>query len=113
VNGVAVDRARPRRQLGIRAGPAQHALHPRFNRNGWFFWSESSTGADSNVLAEIALLGNRVDRFVWNGTTDHSKNLIRLRAFQADEGQPPRGNHNGGVSCGSRSVRPRAPTRRR
>ena len=56
----------------------------------------------------MPLLGNRVDRFVWNGSTltfDH--NLIMLRAFQndaapvppnqGDEAQPPRGNHDGGV----------------
>ncbi|HEY5906940.1 MAG TPA: PQQ-dependent sugar dehydrogenase [Vicinamibacteria bacterium] len=90
---LAVNSASERGLLSI-------ALHPRFRRNGWvyLFWSESSTGADSAVLAEIALLGNRVDRFVWDGSTlTHSKNLIRLRAFQADEGQPLRGNHNGGV----------------
>ena len=46
----------------------------------------------------MPLLGNRVDRFVWNGSTlTFDRNLIRLRAFQADEGQPLRGNHNGGV----------------
>jgi glucose/arabinose dehydrogenase len=49
------------------------------------------------------LLGNRVDRFVWNGsslTMDH--NLIRIRALQPPfdrEPTPPngRGNHDGGV----------------
>jgi aldose sugar dehydrogenase len=44
------------------------------------------------------LLGNRVDRFRWNGSTlSFDRNLIRLRAFQADAGQPLRGNHDGGV----------------
>jgi glucose/arabinose dehydrogenase len=44
------------------------------------------------------LLGNRVDRFVWNGSTlAFDRNLIRLRALQQDAGQPSRGNHNGGV----------------
>jgi glucose/arabinose dehydrogenase len=65
-------------------------------------------GADSAINQEVPLLGNRVDRFTWNGSMlafDH--NLIKLRAFQADgaadpagqgdEGQPPRGNHDGGV----------------
>ncbi len=46
----------------------------------------------------MPLLGNRVDRFRWNGSTlTFDRNLIRLRAFQADAGQPLRGNHNGGV----------------
>ena len=42
--------------------------------------------------------GNRVDRFRWDGSTlTLDQNIIRLRAFQADAGQPARGNHNGGV----------------
>ena len=76
------------------------ALHPRFQKNGfvYLYWTESTTGADSGVLADVPLLGNRVDRFVWNGSTlTLDRNLIRLRAFQADAGQPLRGNHNGGV----------------
>ena len=55
------------------------------------YWTESTTGADTNVLSETPLLGNRVDRYVWNGSTltfDH--NLIRLRAIQEDAGQPAR-----------------------
>ncbi|HEX5808187.1 MAG TPA: PQQ-dependent sugar dehydrogenase, partial [Anaerolineales bacterium] len=65
-------------------------------------------GADSNDLLAVPLLGNRVDRFIWDGnslTFDH--NLIMLRSFQSDggpvppgqgdEGQPARGNHDGGV----------------
>ncbi|MGH2625312.1 MAG: PQQ-dependent sugar dehydrogenase, partial [Anaerolineales bacterium] len=76
------------------------ALHPQFPANPgvYLYWTESSTGADSGNLADVPLLGNRVDRFVWDGTSltfDH--NLIRIRAFQADAGQPLRGNHNGGV----------------
>lgn len=65
-------------------------------------------GADSSDILEVPLLGNRVDRFVWNGSTlTFSQNLIKLHAFQndggptppnqGDEGQPPAGNHNGGV----------------
>jgi glucose/arabinose dehydrogenase len=50
------------------------------------------------VPSQTPLLGNRVDRFVWNGTTlTFEQNIIRLRAFQADAGQPLRGNHDGGV----------------
>src|SRR5213076_2194782 len=76
------------------------ALHPRFPATPlvYLYWTESSTGADSAALADVPLLGNRVDRFVWNGSTlTFDRNLIRLRAFQADAGQPLRGNHNGGV----------------
>ena len=76
------------------------ALHPGFpgNPGVYLYWTESSTGADSANLADVALLGNRVDRFVWNGSTlTLDRNLIRLHAFQADAGQPLRGNHNGGV----------------
>jgi glucose/arabinose dehydrogenase len=101
VNGVvqavvldlAVNFASERGLLGI-------ALHPRFPANPavYLYWTESTTGADSNELANVPLLGNRVDRFVWNGSTlTHDLNLIRLRAFQADAGQPLRGNHDGGV----------------
>ncbi len=65
-------------------------------------------GADSGNALAVPLLGNRVDRFLWDGNTlTFDRNLIKLRAFQndggpvppgqGDEGQPPRGNHNGGV----------------
>lgn len=66
------------------------------------------SGADTDDALAVPLLGNRVDRFLWDGdalTFDH--NLIKLRAFQndggpvppdqGDEGQPERGNHDGGV----------------
>jgi aldose sugar dehydrogenase len=46
----------------------------------------------------VRLLGNRVDRFEWDGQTlALDRNIIQFRSFQADEGQPLRGNHNGGV----------------
>src|SRR6266581_1236585 len=47
------------------------ALHPSFPAipSVYLYWTESSTGADSANLAEVLLLGNRVDRFVWNGST--------------------------------------------
>jgi glucose/arabinose dehydrogenase len=76
------------------------SLHPGFPGNPavYLYWTESSTGADSANLADVSLLGNRVDRFIWNGSTlTLDRNLIRLHAFQADAGQPLRGNHNGGV----------------
>ena len=76
------------------------ALHPDFPANPgvYLYWTESTTAGDTNVVSETPLLGNRVDRFVWNGSTlTFDRNLIRLRAIQADAGQPPRGNHDGGV----------------
>jgi glucose/arabinose dehydrogenase len=102
---LAVNFASERGLLGI-------ALHPDFRRNHWvyLFWSESSTGADTNVPSELRRnpRGNRVDRFVWNWQTQKLKfdrNIVTLRAYQADAGQPERGNHNGGVIRFARSDR--------
>jgi glucose/arabinose dehydrogenase len=63
---------------------------------------------NTDEILRVPLLGNRVDRFVWNGSSlvyDH--NLKKLLAFQhdgepddppnqGDGAQPPRGNHDGG-----------------
>jgi len=90
---LAVNSASERGLLGL-------ALHPDFpgNPGVYLYWTESTTGADSTNLADVPLLGNRVDRFAWDGSTlTFDRNLIRLRAFQADPGQPLRGNHDGGV----------------
>jgi uncharacterized repeat protein (TIGR01451 family) len=90
---LAVNSASERGLLGI-------ALHPNFVLNGYvyLYWTESSTGVDSTNLADVALLGNRVDRYIWNGSTlTFDRNLIHLHAYQADANQPLRGNHNGGV----------------
>ena len=65
-------------------------------------------GADNGDVLAVPLLGNRVDRFVWDsGTLIFNLNLIKLRSFQndaapeppgqGDETQPARGNHDGGV----------------
>jgi len=86
--------------FGSERGLLGLALHPNFPANPgvYLYWTESTTGADTNVLSETPLLGNRVDRFVWNGSTlTLDRNLIRIRAIQEDAGQPPRGNHDGGV----------------
>ena len=90
---LAVNSGSERGGLGI-------ALHPNFAFNGYvyLYWTESSTGVDSTNLAEVPILGNRVDRYVWNGSTlSFDRNIIKLRAFQADANQQLRGNHNGGV----------------
>lgn len=90
---LAVNFGSERGLLGI-------ARHWNFPSNPWIYlyWTESTTGADTNVLSETPLLGNRVDRFVWNGSTlTFDRTLIRIRALQQDAGQPARGNHDGGV----------------
>lgn len=77
----------------------------------YVYWTESLSGSDTSVVSQVALLGNRVDRFVWdpvNATLTLDRNLLRLRARQTDNvavlGQPAtsanpaeNGNHNGGV----------------
>jgi glucose/arabinose dehydrogenase len=93
---LAVNFASERGLLGI-------ALHPGFPNIPWvyLYWTESSTGADTNVLAETPLLGNRVDRFAWTGATlVFNQPIIALRALQPEN--PPIetrafGNHDGGV----------------
>ena len=121
---LAVNFASERGLLGI-------ALHPQFATNHfvYLFWTCSAApptaenpffptvtecpdipalGADTDDILAVPLLGNRVDRFVWDGTTlTFDENLIKLRAFQndgapvpadqGDETQPARGNHDGGV----------------
>jgi glucose/arabinose dehydrogenase len=90
---LAVNSASERGLLGV-------ALHPNFATNGfvYLYWTESLTGVDTTAIDEVPQLGNRVDRYVWNGTTlNFDRTLIRLRALQTDAGQPSRGNHNGGV----------------
>ena len=121
---LAVNFASERGLLGI-------ALHPHFSTNPsvYLFWSCQGTpppagnpffpveiecadtpqlGADTDNILAVPLLGNRVDRFIWNGSTlAFDQNLIKLLSFQndgapvppgqGDEAQPPRGNHDGGV----------------
>ncbi len=85
-------------------------LHPSFPDVPFAFvrWTESSTGVDSAVVGEVPLTGNRVDRFIWDGSTlTFDRNLIVLRSRQTDNvavtGHPgtnnaaEQGNHNGGV----------------
>ncbi|HSB29750.1 MAG TPA: PQQ-dependent sugar dehydrogenase [Pyrinomonadaceae bacterium] len=90
---LAVNSASERGLLGI-------ALHPKFSQNGfvYLYWTESTSGVDSANPDDVPVLGNRVDRYIWNGTTlTFDRNLIKLRALQQDAGQQSRGNHNGGV----------------
>jgi glucose/arabinose dehydrogenase len=95
---LAVNNGSERGLLGI-------ALHPNFATNGqvYLYWTESTTSADTDVLANTTLLGNRVDRFVWNGSMlTQDINIIHLRALQPAFDREPtpatgRGNHDGGV----------------
>ncbi len=128
---LAVNNTSERGLLGI-------ALHPDFAANHfvYLFWTckappppaenpffptemecadTPELGADTNAssaddLLAVPLLGNRLDRFVWDESTStltFDRNLIKLRAFQndgapdppnqGDSAQPPRGNHDGGV----------------
>src|ERR687898_589940 len=90
---LTVNSASERGLLGI-------ALHPHFWVNGrvYLYWSETTLPADNTDLAAVPLLGNRVDEFYWDGSElTLVRNIIRLRSFQADAGQPLRGNHDGGV----------------
>lgn len=121
---LAVNSASERGLLGI-------ALHPQFASNHfvYLFWSCAAApppadmpfvptavrcaetpalGLDTEDTLAAPLLGNRVDRFVWNGTSlVFDRNLVTLRSFQhdaaplppgqGDEAQPARANHDGGV----------------
>ena len=74
---LAVNNGSERGLLGM-------ALHPNFpiNPGVYLYWTcrgagpaetecaaTPATGADTGTLSEVPLLGNRVDRFVWNGST--------------------------------------------
>lgn len=75
------------------------AMHPAFASNGfvYLFWSESNTLADTTPPVESPVLGNRVDRFIWNGSTlTLDKNLLRLRS-RRDDGGVQKAGHVGGV----------------
>lgn len=110
---LAVNNASERGLLGI-------ALHPQFtsNRFVYLYWTcaavhgpttfqisattcpaAPATGADVTEIVDVPLLGNRIDRFVWDGIAlRFDRNLINLRSFQHDPtNNVPRGNHNGGV----------------
>jgi glucose/arabinose dehydrogenase len=90
---LAVNSNSERGLLGI-------ALHRNFMVNGfvYLFWSETLSGMDSNSGTDVPLLGNRLDRFVWDGSAlTFDRTLIRFRALQQDAGQQVRGNHDGGV----------------
>ena len=105
---LAVNNASERGLLGI-------ALHPNFPAdNGvYLFWScraeppppanpffptttncseTPMLGADTDNVLAVPLLGNRVDRFEWNGTAlTYDHNLVQLLSFQNDGAPTPPG----------------------
>jgi len=121
---LAVNFSSERGLLGI-------TLDPDFGSNGfvYLYWTCGATappaespyfptqiecadepliGDDTEDILAVPLLGNRVDRFVWDGTSlTWDRNLIKLRVFQNDGAPIPRGqgdaeqlplgNHDGGV----------------
>lgn len=112
INGVL--QAAPVLDLAVNSnserGLLSLVLHPDFPRTSQVFirWTESSTGADSAVVTEVPLLGNRVDRYIWDGSKlVFDQNLIKLRSLQTDNitvtghagiaNANAQGNHNGGV----------------
>lgn len=73
-------------------------LHPNFPATPFAYvrWTESISGVDSTAVADVPLLGNRVDRFAWDGSSlVFDRTLIRLRARQTDNLPVP------GHPCGS------------
>jgi glucose/arabinose dehydrogenase/plastocyanin len=85
------------------------ALHPEFESNGYvyLYWTASGQGSgDDGMLGddtdeETALpdLGNRVDRFVWDGTAlTWDMNIVQLRSntLDTDTLDRIRGNHDAG-----------------
>jgi glucose/arabinose dehydrogenase len=121
---LAVNNASERGLLGIALDPAFSSNHfvylywtaqaPAPPAENPFFPTETTgsetpqLGDDTDDILAVPLLGNRVDRFIWNGAAlTWDRNLIRLRSFQndgapvppnqGDAAQPPAGNHNGGV----------------
>jgi glucose/arabinose dehydrogenase len=119
---LAVNAASERGLLGI-------ALDPNFSSNSfvYLYWTcraplpsnpifpsltrcspTPQLGTDTEELLAVPLLGNRVDRFRWTGSSlTFDRNLIMLRAFQndgapippnqGDLGQDIEGNHDGGI----------------
>lgn len=100
---LAVNSASERGLLSIALDPGFPATPHVYLR-----WTETTTGADTNVTLNTPVLGNRVDRFIWDGSTlTFDRNIVNLLALQTDnlpvpgQGGPTNpnanGNHNGGV----------------
>ena len=98
---LAVNSISERGLLGI-------AVDPAVPTNVYLYWTESSSGSDSNAVGSVSLLGNRIDRFVWDGSSlTFASAVARFRCRQTDNvevtGHPgtangaEASNHDGGV----------------
>jgi glucose/arabinose dehydrogenase/plastocyanin len=85
------------------------ALHPQFDDNGYvyLYWTSSGEGdgeggllgADTDEATAVPELGNRVDRFVWDGealTFDREIVALRSNTLDTDTSDRVRGNHDAG-----------------
>ncbi len=85
------------------------AVHPDFASNGfvYLYWTSSGEGegddgllgADTDAERGLPDLGNRIDRFVWDGTAlTFDRNLVRMRSntLETDTSGRIRGNHDAG-----------------
>jgi glucose/arabinose dehydrogenase/plastocyanin len=85
------------------------AVHPEFDSNGYvyLYWTSSGEGegeggllgADTDEEFAVPELGNRVERFVWDGQTlTWDMNIVEMRSntLDTDTSGRIRGNHDGG-----------------
>ena len=85
------------------------AVHPEFESNGfvYLYWTASGEGdSEGGLLGEdtdeefaVPDLGNRVDRFVWDGAAlTWDRNIVEMRSntLDTDTSGRIRGNHDGG-----------------
>ena len=85
------------------------AVHPDFANNGfvYLYWTASGEGegddgllgADTDEATTLPDLGNRIDRFTWDGSTlTFDRNLVQLRSntLDTDTSGRVRGNHDAG-----------------
>ncbi|HET9853332.1 MAG TPA: PQQ-dependent sugar dehydrogenase [Candidatus Limnocylindrales bacterium] len=85
------------------------ALHPDFASNGYMYlyWTASGEGEgddgllgpDTDADSTLPDLGNRIDRFVWDGSAlTFDRNLVQLRSntLKTDTSGRVRGNHDAG-----------------
>ena len=85
------------------------ALHPQFDENGfvYLYWTasgkgegdEGRLGPDTDEATTVPELGNRVDRFRWDGTAltfDRPIVAMRSNTLNSDTSGRIRGNHDAG-----------------
>lgn len=90
---LAVNAPGQRGLLGMAVSPNFATDHSVF-----VYSSTSASGTDSTNALDVPLLGNRVDRFTWDGATlTLAGNVIQLRALQNDPPQAPGSSNNGGA----------------